>query len=54
MSVSASNNKYVYSDNPFEIKNIEAKEKLNEFLHQRRAEKMVVYNKNRIIIRFLH
>lgn len=31
-STSASSDKYVYSDDPFEIKNIEAKEKLNEFL----------------------
>ena len=29
INVSASNDKYVYSDDPFEIKNIEAKEKLN-------------------------
>lgn len=34
-STSASSDKYVYSDDPFEIKNTEAKEKLNEFLNQK-------------------
>jgi len=34
-STSASSDKYVYSDDPFEIKNMEAKEKLNEFLNQK-------------------
>lgn len=37
INTSASSDKYIYNDDPFEIKNVEAKQKLNEYLNRKNS-----------------
>lgn len=38
----ASDSKYMYNDDPFEIKNIEAKEKLSTYLKQKNKKNLIL------------